>query len=66
MRVEIDYNGKTYKSKHIESSSAKDSAQEFYDKMVKLDSIRMDLKDGGYLVIGRDAVQLCVLRLYDD
>lgn len=62
MHVEVDYNGITYISKETSEISAEELASKVYDSVAELDRFEMNLKDGGKMVIGPNAVKSCVFR----
>lgn len=60
MKVIIEYNGKTYESVETDESTAKELHEEIYRRMDESEKFRMELKDGGYLVVGKEVVQSAV------
>lgn len=56
MRMEIFLDGEHYFGKRCEEDASKLS-DEFYNIAAKMDSFRMELEDGSFLVLCKDSVQ---------
>lgn len=60
MRIVVEYHGKVYKSKETCEVSVEEAANAVYENFSTLNKIKLDLEDGGYLVLGERALQSAV------
>jgi hypothetical protein len=57
MRMEIFLDGEHYFGKRTEKEDAGNLSDKFYEVASNMDSFRMELEDGSFLVLGKDATQ---------
>ena len=65
MRMTTHVNGMTFESAESNKSSASEACNIFYEKLEAVESIQVKLKDGGFLIIGSEAVKNAVIILND-
>ena len=63
MHMIIEYNGKSYKSKDTKETTAQQVVDDLWPGMDEIDRLKIDLDDGSTLLIGKDAVRRCVIRV---
>jgi hypothetical protein len=63
MHIEIDYKGKTYVSKEMEEVTMQEAVDAVWENFSELSKFRMELVEGGLLLLGRDAIQSCAFRI---
>ena len=61
MQLTIYVNGLTFKSKSGNHMTAEKAKSIFYDQFEKMNKVEMELDDGGFLIIGEQALQNAVL-----
>jgi hypothetical protein len=64
MRMEMEYQGKTYKMKATDEMPQGKVAEGFYKNFPNMDRLKMELEDGSIIVIGKIALQSSVIRIY--
>jgi hypothetical protein len=64
MWMEMEYQGKTYKTKVNEKITQDKMVKELYDNFSNMDSLQMKLEDGSIIVIGKGVLQSAVIRIY--
>lgn len=57
MQMEIEVNGKTYRSAVNEVDSIQEVAFSFKDALIETSSLSILLEDGSYLILGVDAIK---------
>lgn len=62
-RMVIEYNGKTYTGKDVEGQDAEKTRKQIEEFLPEANRLSLELHDGSFLVIGKDAVQLAVILL---
>lgn len=63
VRVEIDYKGKTYSSKELDwEEDFEKFVDRIYDNVDSMKSMKLELQDGSWLVLGK-CIQDCVIRV---
>lgn len=65
MKFIIDYAGKTYVSVDIDEATATEVAETFYNDLERANKLKIDLKDGGYLLLGSNAIKSCAIIILD-
>ena len=61
MQLTIYINGQTFKSKAGNEMTAEKAKDVFYAKFEKMNKLEMETDDGGFLIIGEQALQNAVL-----
>ncbi len=61
MHLTIYVNGLTFKSQKSNEMTAEEAKDIFYDQFEKMNKLEMNLDDGGFLIIGEQALQNAVL-----
>jgi hypothetical protein len=61
MQLTIYVNGLTFKSKSSRKMTAEKAKDVFYAQFEKMNKVEMELDDGGFLIIGEQALQNAVL-----
>ena len=61
MQLTIYVNGLTFKSKQSNEMTADKAKDVFYSQFEKMNKVEMELDDGGFLIIGEQALQNAVL-----
>ncbi len=61
MQLTIYVNGLTFKSQKSNEMTAEEAKDIFYDQFEKMNKLEMNLDDGGFLIIGEQALQNAVL-----
>ncbi len=61
MQLIIYVNGLTFKSKQSNEMTAEKAKDVFYSQFEKMNKVEMELDDGGFLIIGEQALQNAVL-----
>ena len=64
MQLIVDYNGIRYISK-VENVSATEAKDALYKDWGSVNKFVMELDNGGYLILGSDAVQTCAIQIVD-
>ena len=59
VQMEIELNGKTYRSFTEEVDSVREVARSFKDALIETSSLSRLLEDGSYLVLGESALKSC-------
>lgn len=57
MQMEIEVNGKTYRSFIEEVDSIREVASSFKDVLIETSSLSILLEDGSYLILGENAIK---------
>lgn len=57
MIIQIILEGNTYTSPDTDETTADEFSEQIFERMADLDRFKLELDTGGYLVIGKDAVQ---------
>lgn len=57
MQMEIEVNGKTYRSAVEEVDSVREVASSFKDALIETSSLSILLEDGSYLILGENAIK---------
>lgn len=65
MKIIIDYNGKTYESRQSTTTTVEQMKQAIYSGFDDFMELEVELKDGGYLILGREAVRSCAIIILD-
>jgi hypothetical protein len=65
MKLIVEYGGKTYESIEDNSTSAEQVKTAMYNMFEESTKLQLELKDGGYLLLGRDAVRSCAVIILD-
>ena len=64
MKIEIFHDGIKYESPHTKGdTTVQELTDFFYNNMVELDAYKMELKGGGMLILGRDAMQSAAITV---
>lgn len=61
MQLTIYANGLTFKSKQSNEMTAEEAKDVFYAQFEKMNKVEMELDNGGFLIIGEQALQNAVL-----
>lgn len=61
MKLEITIDGKTYVSVATDKVTPSEAAEQIYNQIDAYTKLKVDLEDGGVLVIGKEAVQRAVI-----
>ena len=61
MQLTIHINGLTFKSKATDEMTAEKAKSVFYEQFEKMNKLEMETEDGGFLIIGEQALQNAVL-----
>lgn len=64
MWMELEYQGKTYKTVTTDEMDQGKAVEVFYENFSKMDRMKMELEDGSILIIGKDALQSAVIRVH--
>jgi hypothetical protein len=64
MIIKID--GLTYQTKKSNELTAKEIQNKLYENFAGMEKLQCDLDDGGFLLMGRDALQRAQIIFYDD
>lgn len=59
MQIEVELNGKTYRSAVNEVETIQKVASDFKDAINEVNRLSLALEDGSYLVIGEAALKSC-------
>jgi hypothetical protein len=65
MKIIVEHNGKTYESAENSDITAEQAKIAVYERFDDFTKFEMELKTGGYLLLGRDAVQSCAFTILD-
>ena len=69
MKITINYDGDTYVSREEKDkeglTSKKTKAEEFYERVTKIGSLKLELENGSILVMGEDACRRAVFIFSD-
>ena len=65
MQMILRYEGGLYFSKKTYEVSKYEAAEEFYEKSIQFDNLKMDLEDGGILVLGKEAIRRSTFEFID-
>jgi hypothetical protein len=63
MRIEFDYQGKTYRGEEIQEQSMDEFVDNLYEEMNEIKKIKMVLDDGSTMIAGEIALKSGVLRI---
>jgi hypothetical protein len=63
MWTEVEYQGKTYKTKATDKISQDKVAEELYKNLSNMDRLKMELEDGSIIILGKIALQSAVIRI---
>lgn len=61
MRIEIYIDGNKFETPDTEEATAEEVRDAIYEDLERLEKIKFDLKGGGFLLLGPDAVKKAVL-----
>ena len=61
MQVTVEYEGKTYKGVENKDVKASDAANALYEGFESYDKLQLELEDGSVLILGKHALQSCVI-----
>lgn len=61
MKMIIEYAGKSYESAESDEETKEQVMKAMYADMENLTKIQMELKGGGFLILGSDAIQSCAI-----
>jgi hypothetical protein len=64
MWMEMEYQGKTYRTKANDEIPQDKVAEELYKNFSNTDRLKMELEDGSIIVMGKIAMQSAVIRIY--
>jgi len=65
MQMILRYEGGLYFSKRTDEVSTSETVEEFYEKFLQLDKLKIDLEDGGFLVLGKEAIVRSTFEFID-
>lgn len=65
MKIIVEHNGKTYESAENNDMTAEQVKIAMYESFEDFTKLEMELKTGGYLILGRDAVRSCAITILD-
>ena len=65
MKIIIEYNGNTYEGLDTNKRTAKEGKDVMYANFEKLTKLSLELKDGGFIILGSDALRSCVIKILD-
>ena len=60
MQITIKYEGEYFTSPHTDESTVEAFTETMYEIGAELDRFKMQLEDGGWIVLPSDAVKKCV------
>ena len=66
MRMIIEYNGKIYESESNAEVSAEAATDQMCEYINDLSYLKIKLKDGGFAILGKEAIKNCVIEIFDD
>lgn len=65
MKMIIDYAGNRYETPETDEATAEQTKTALYEQLERLNKLELQLKDGGFLLLGSDAVKLCAIQILD-
>ena len=65
MKIVIHYQGEQYQSKEACDVTAETAATNFYEGVSESDVFKMELQDGGYVVLGKEALLRAAVLFLD-
>jgi hypothetical protein len=65
MKIIVEYNGKSYESAENNDMTAEEVKTVMYERFDDFTKLEMELKMGGYLILGPDAVRSCVITIFN-
>jgi hypothetical protein len=65
MRIVVRYAGEVYEMGEDSEASAADVSARLYEDLEHARMLRFALKDGGYLLLGEDALKRCAIMVLD-
>ncbi len=65
MKMIIHYDGNTYETPPTDEATAVDAAEALYSDLERLNKLKLELKGGGFLLLGGDAVKRCAIMVMD-
>lgn len=63
MKIVIEYDGKRYVSKATDEKVDKEAADSLYAQLSEMEKIQVELEDGGWLLMQRDALRRAVILI---
>lgn len=64
MRLEFEYQGKTYKTASTTEIEKDEAVEKIYDSFASMEKMKLDLEDGSTIIIGETALKSGVLRVF--
>ena len=65
MKIIIEYQGKTYESPISNEYTAKQLKDSMYKELDSIEKFSMELKGGGFVMLCKDALRSCVIKILD-
>ena len=65
MKIIVEYNGNTYESAEKNEITAEQARTALYENFEDFTKLEVELKTGGYLILGRNAVCSCAITILD-
>ena len=65
MKIIIEYQGNTYKSKEDKNHTAEQVKDLMYKDFENMNKLHLELKHGGFIILGSDALRSCVINILD-
>ena len=65
MKIIIEYQGNTYESKEDKNHTAEQIKDMMYKDFGDMNKLNFELKHGGFIILGSDALRSCVIKILD-
>ena len=65
MKIIIEYQGNTYESKEDKNHTAEQIKDLMYKDFENMNKLSLELKHGGFIILGSDALRSCVIKILD-
>jgi hypothetical protein len=65
MKMIIHYDGNTYETPSTDEATVADCAEALYSDLQRMNKLKIELKDGGFLLLGEQAVRRCAIMVLD-
>ena len=65
MKMIVHYDGNTYETPSTDEVAAVEAVEALYSDLDRLNKLKLELKGGGFLLLGEDAVKRCAIMVMD-
>lgn len=65
MKIVVHYEGREYETKETAEATVDEAMAAIYDNLDRLKKLKLELKGGGFLLLGGDAVKRCAIMVLD-